>query len=98
VSHSALSPQQFFHGSEQDLAPGTVLTGGHPMSRRTTSLPRDMAEEHNKRVWMHTEMKHAAHYGRVYEVEPEDPKEEPGEGPKRWTASRAKVVKNLGWR
>jgi hypothetical protein len=57
-----------------------------------------MAEEHNKRVWMHTEMKHAAHYGRVYEVEPEDPKEEPGEGPKRWTASRAKVVKNLGWR
>lgn len=84
VSHRALSPKQFLHGTSADLKEGQVIIPGGIMGKRKTSF----SGLRSKRVYVTTSPSSAESYSkqavrahggeaRVYEVEPHHPSLEP---------------------
>jgi hypothetical protein len=80
VSHRALSPKQFLHGTSAHLEPGQIILPGGIMGKRKTSFSGTM----HKRVYVTTSPSSAESYSRqavrshggeahVYEVEPHHP-------------------------
>ena len=69
AAEDAVSPRQFFHGTEADLKPGDEIKPGNVAGHRRFSSE---SSGHGEFVWMTPHAHKAAWFGsRVYQVEPQ---------------------------
>lgn len=106
MSHRALSPRQFFHGSDVELEPGqkvlpTSVTGAKNWAEQI-GHDGPLGPYSPKHVYHSSEAHDAAVFGKhVYEVKPTadwhvDPEDAYHQTGIRWTRSKtAKVVRKL---